>query len=47
MTAAGSTPTFLERAGVRLDGRHRRHVNRRTGSRAGESFEGVLIARHA
>jgi hypothetical protein len=40
-------PTILERAGLRLDGRHRRHVNRRTGRRAGEYFEDVLIARSA
>jgi hypothetical protein len=38
-------PEILERAGLRLDGRHRRHVNRRTGRRAGEYFEDVLIAR--
>jgi len=40
-------PAILERAGLRLDGRHRRHVNRRTGRRAGEYFEDVLIARSA
>ena len=40
-------PEILERAGLRLDGRHRRHVNRRTGRRAGEYFEDVLIARRA
>ena len=39
-------PEILERAGLRLDGRHRRHVNRRTGRRAGEYFEDVLVARH-
>jgi len=38
-------PTILERAGLRLEGRYRRHVNRRTGRRAGEFFEDVLIAR--
>jgi len=38
-------PEILERAGLRLDGRHRRHVNRRTGRRAGEYFEDVLITR--
>jgi hypothetical protein len=41
----GLYPEILERAGLRLDGRHRRHVNRRTGRRAGEYFEDVLIAR--
>jgi DNA methylase len=38
-------PEILERAGLRLDERLRRHVNRRTGRRAGEFFEAVLIAR--
>jgi hypothetical protein len=36
---------ILERAGLRLDDRLRRHVNRRTGRRAGEYFEDVLVAR--
>jgi DNA methylase len=40
-------PEVLERAGLRLDGRYRRHVNRRTGRRAGEYFEDVLVARRA
>jgi hypothetical protein len=40
-------PEILERAGLRLHGRHRRHVNRRTGRRAGEYFEDVLVARRA
>jgi hypothetical protein len=40
-------PELLERAGLRLDGRYRRHVNRRTGLRAGEYFEDVLVARPA
>jgi hypothetical protein len=40
-------PGILERAGLRLDGRRRRHVNRRTGRRAGEYFEDVLVARRA
>jgi DNA methylase len=40
-------PEVLERAGLRLDGRYRRHVNRRTGRRAGEYFEDVLVARSA
>ena len=38
-------PEILERAGLRLERRHRRHVNRRTGRRAGEFFEDVLICR--
>ena len=38
---------ILERAGLRLDGRQRRHVNRRTGRRAGEYYEEILIARSA
>jgi DNA modification methylase len=38
-------PEILERAGLRLEGRLRRHVNRRTGRRAGEYFEDVLVAR--
>jgi hypothetical protein len=38
-------PEILERAGLRLEERLRRHVNRRTGRRAGEYFEDVLIAR--
>jgi hypothetical protein len=38
-------PDILERAGLRLEERLRRHVNRRTGRRAGEFFEDVLIAR--
>ena len=37
-------PDILERAGLRLHGRLRRHVNRRTGRRAGEYFEDVLVA---
>jgi DNA methylase len=37
-------PEILERAGLRLEERLRRHVNRRTGRRAGEYFEDVLIA---
>jgi hypothetical protein len=40
-------PEILERAGLRLDDRHRRHVNRRTGRRAGEYFEDVLVTRRA
>jgi hypothetical protein len=38
-------PEILDRAGLRLDERLRRHVNRRTGRRAGEFFEDILIAR--
>ena len=38
-------PEILERAGLHLDGRLRRHVNRRTGRRAGEFFEDILVAR--
>jgi hypothetical protein len=40
-------PDVLDRAGLRLDDCHRRHVNRRTGRRAGEYFEDVLVARRA
>jgi hypothetical protein len=38
-------PQILERAGLRLDERLERHVNRRTGRRAGEYFESILICR--
>jgi hypothetical protein len=38
---------ILERAGLRLEERVLRHVNRRTGRRAGEYFEEILIARAA
>jgi len=38
-------PEILDRAGLKLEERLRRHVNRRTGRRAGEFFEDVLIAR--
>ena len=38
-------PEILERAGLRLDARLERHVNRRTGRRAGEYFESILICR--
>jgi DNA methylase len=37
-------PEILACAGLRLEGRLRRHVNRRTGRRAGEFFEDVLVA---
>ena len=36
-------PEILDRAGLRLEERLRRHVNRRTGRRAGEYFEDVLV----
>ncbi len=38
-------PRILERAGLALEHRLRRHVNRRTGRRAGEFFEDILVAR--
>jgi hypothetical protein len=38
-------PAILERAGLTLEHRLRRHVNRRTGRRAGEYFEDVLVTR--
>ena len=38
-------PEILERAGLRLESRLRRHVNRRTGRRAGEFYEDVIVAR--
>ena len=37
-------PEILERSGLRLVERLERHVNRRTGRRAGEYFESVLVA---
>ena len=37
-------PAILRRAGLRLEDRLERHVNRRTGRRAGEYFESVLVA---
>jgi SAM-dependent methyltransferase len=37
-------PEILEQAGLREERRHRRHVNRRTGRRAGEYFEDVIVA---
>jgi DNA methylase len=36
---------ILEQAGLRLEQRYRRHVNRRTGRRSGEFYEDILIAR--
>jgi hypothetical protein len=41
----GLYPEILERAGLQLEQRYQRHVNRRTGRRAGEYFEDVLVAR--
>jgi DNA methylase len=38
-------PKILDGAGLRLEERLRRHVNRRTGRRSGEFFEDVLVAR--
>src|SRR5207237_10431802 len=38
-------PEILARAGLQLEARLRRHVNRRTGRRAGAYFEDVLVAR--
>jgi len=38
-------PEILERAGLTLETRYRRHVNRRTGRRAGEFYEDILVAR--
>ena len=38
-------PEILERAGLKVETRYRRHVNRRTGRRAGEFFEDVIVAR--
>ena len=36
-------PEILERSGLRLVDRLERHVNRRTGRRAGEYFESILV----
>jgi DNA modification methylase len=38
-------PEILERSELTLADRYRRHVNRRTGRRAGEYFEEILVAR--
>ena len=43
----GLYPEILERSGLVLEQRYQRHVNRRTGRRAGEYFEDVLVARRA
>jgi len=40
-------PDILAAAGLELEERHRRHVNRRTGRRAGEYYEDVLVTRFA
>ena len=40
-------PEILRRAGLRLEDRLERHVNRRTGRRAGEYFESILVCRAA
>jgi DNA modification methylase len=40
-------PEILERAGLELEQQYQRHVNRRTGRRAGEYYEDVLVARRA
>ena len=37
-------PSILARAGLRVEERLERHVNRRTGRRSGEYFESVLVA---
>jgi DNA methylase len=37
-------PRVLERAGLHLESRLRRHVNRRTGRRSGEFYEDILVA---
>jgi hypothetical protein len=38
-------PEILERAGLEVETRYQRHVNRRTGRRAGEFYEDVIVAR--
>ena len=43
-TAATSIRRSCKRAGLRLVDRHERHVNRRTGRRAGEYYESILVA---
>ena len=40
----GLYPEILSRAGMRLEDRLERHVNRRTGRRAGEYYESILVA---
>jgi hypothetical protein len=43
----GLYPEILDRSGLLLEERLTRHVNRRTGRRAGEFFESVLVCRTA
>jgi hypothetical protein len=38
-------PEILESTGLHVDERLERHVNRRTGRRAGEYFESIFVAR--
>ena len=38
-------PEILEGSGLEVDRRHTRHVNRRTGRRAGEFYEEVIVCR--
>ena len=38
-------PEILDRAGLIVETRYQRHVNRRTGRRAGEYYEDVIVAR--
>jgi hypothetical protein len=40
-------PAILDNAGLRLEERITRHVNRRTGRRAGEFYEDVLVCRNS
>ncbi len=40
-------PEILDRSGLHLDDVLTRHVNRRTGRRAGEFYESVLVCRVA
>ena len=42
--AATSILQILRRSVLRLVDRHERHVNRRTGRRAGEYYESILVA---
>jgi hypothetical protein len=41
----GLYPEILERSGLAVETRYQRHVNRRTGRRAGEFYEDVIVAR--
>ena len=38
-------PEILDGSSLKVDERHTRHVNRRTGRRAGEFFEEVIVCR--